>query len=256
MIDDSASPMQPSPLDLAVLSDELKLLWRLLAALDPPKREVLILAELEERSAPEIAECRDPGSIRLLRLRIARQEFNELVARARPERKRGNGSRADSTPEAAALMRSGRASFRPDASDRERVLRSLGRSLGEAAVDGAPSAAPGNVAAQLSWGWGKLLGGLAVLGVGGERSSPPVSRRERPRRSWRDHGSSRDSRRNRDRGDISRGGDRARVGTCARRARAGYAGCSAVPHAGRGTANRRPTRSPRRFASFRARSSS
>jgi RNA polymerase sigma-70 factor (ECF subfamily) len=83
VIDDSASPMQPSPLDLAVLSDELKLLWRLLAALDPPKREVLILAELEEMTAPEIAEAVGiPLNTAYSRLRIARQEFNELVARA------------------------------------------------------------------------------------------------------------------------------------------------------------------------------
>jgi hypothetical protein len=70
------------------------------------------------------------------------------------------------TPEAAALMRSGRASFRPDASDRERVLQSLGLALGEGNGDGAPSAAPANVAARFSWGWGKLLGGLSVVGVG------------------------------------------------------------------------------------------
>ena len=55
--DESASPMQPSPLDLAVLSDELRLLWRLLGELDPVKREVFVLAELEEMTVPEIAEA-------------------------------------------------------------------------------------------------------------------------------------------------------------------------------------------------------
>jgi RNA polymerase sigma-70 factor (ECF subfamily) len=87
-VDDSASPMQPSPLDLAVLSDELKLLWRLLLELDPPKREVLVLAELEEMTAPEIAEAVGiPLNTAYSRLRIARQEFDELVARSRAREK-------------------------------------------------------------------------------------------------------------------------------------------------------------------------
>jgi RNA polymerase sigma-70 factor (ECF subfamily) len=87
-VEDSASPMQPSPLDLAVLSDELKLLWRLLLELDAPKREVLILAEIEEMTAPEIAEAVGiPLNTAYSRLRIARQEFNELVARSRAREK-------------------------------------------------------------------------------------------------------------------------------------------------------------------------
>jgi RNA polymerase sigma-70 factor (ECF subfamily) len=88
VVEDSASPMQPSPLDLAVLSDELKLLWRLLLELDAPKREVLILAEIEEMTAPEIAEAVGiPLNTAYSRLRIARQEFNELVARSRAREK-------------------------------------------------------------------------------------------------------------------------------------------------------------------------
>ena len=88
VIDDNASPMQPSPLDLAVISDDLKLLWSLLVELDPPKREVLMLAELEEMTAPEIAEAVGiPLNTAYSRLRNARQEFNELVARSRAREK-------------------------------------------------------------------------------------------------------------------------------------------------------------------------
>jgi RNA polymerase sigma-70 factor (ECF subfamily) len=80
--DENASPLQPSPLDLAVLSDELKLLWRLLGELDPPKREVLVLAELEEMTVPEIAEAIGiPLNTAYSRLRAARQDFNEAFAR-------------------------------------------------------------------------------------------------------------------------------------------------------------------------------
>ena len=80
--DDNASPMQPSPLDLALLSDELRLLWRLLGELDPVKREVFVLAELEEMTAPEIAEAFGiPLNTAYSRLRAARQEFDAAFAR-------------------------------------------------------------------------------------------------------------------------------------------------------------------------------
>jgi RNA polymerase sigma-70 factor, ECF subfamily len=81
-IEASASFMQPSPLDLAVLSEELRLLWRLLGELAPPKREVLVLAEFEEMTMPEIAEAIGiPLNTAYSRLRAARQEFNEAFAR-------------------------------------------------------------------------------------------------------------------------------------------------------------------------------
>ena len=80
--DESASPMEPSALDLAVLSDELRLLWRLLGELDHVKREVFILAELEEMTAPEIAEAIGiPLNTAYSRLRAARQEFDLAFAR-------------------------------------------------------------------------------------------------------------------------------------------------------------------------------
>lgn len=80
--EDGAGPMQPSPLDLAVLSDELRLLWRLLGELGPLKREVFVLAELEEMTMPEIAEAIGvPLNTAYSRLRVAREEFGDALAR-------------------------------------------------------------------------------------------------------------------------------------------------------------------------------
>ena len=88
--DDAARAMQPSPLDLAVVSDELRLLWRLLGELAPPKREVFILAELEEMTMPEIAEAIEvPLNTAYSRLRGARQEFSEAFARYAAQQKGG-----------------------------------------------------------------------------------------------------------------------------------------------------------------------
>jgi RNA polymerase sigma-70 factor (ECF subfamily) len=86
-LDASPSPMQPSPLDLAVLSDELKLLWRLLGELDARKREVFILAELEEMTMPEIAEAIEiPLNTAYSRLRAARHEFSAAFLRYRAQK--------------------------------------------------------------------------------------------------------------------------------------------------------------------------
>jgi RNA polymerase sigma-70 factor (ECF subfamily) len=86
--DHPASAMQPSPLDLALLSDELRLLWRLLGELDPLKRELFVLAELEEMTMPEIAEAIGiPLNTAYSRLRVARQEFEEAFARHTAQQK-------------------------------------------------------------------------------------------------------------------------------------------------------------------------
>ena len=80
---EKADPMQPSPLDLALVDDEIKLVWRLLAEVEPAKREVLILAELEEMPVPEIAQAIGvPLNTAYSRLRAARQEFNAAFARS------------------------------------------------------------------------------------------------------------------------------------------------------------------------------
>ncbi len=80
--EDGANLMQPSPLDLAVQSDEIRLLWRLLGEIAPLKREVFVLAELEDMTMPEIAEAIGiPLNTAYSRLRVARQEFEDSLAR-------------------------------------------------------------------------------------------------------------------------------------------------------------------------------
>lgn len=75
-------PQPPSPLELAEQSDQVRLLWSLLDQLDPPKREVFVLAELDEMTVPEIALAIEaPVNTVYSRLRVARQELEEALAR-------------------------------------------------------------------------------------------------------------------------------------------------------------------------------
>jgi RNA polymerase sigma-70 factor (ECF subfamily) len=83
--------MQPSPSDLAEHNDQVKLLYSLLEELDPPKREVLVLAEVEEFTAPEIAKILEiPLNTAYSRLRAARQAFEAALSR-RAARREGRG---------------------------------------------------------------------------------------------------------------------------------------------------------------------
>ncbi len=72
------------------------------------------------------------------------------------------------SPDAVALIRAGRSAFRPDASDRERVLVALSGALGPgAALDGARQAGGAKLAGMsrfASKGW--MVGGLAAVAVG------------------------------------------------------------------------------------------
>jgi hypothetical protein len=75
----------------------------------------------------------------------------------------------DSNPDTAALLRAGREAFRPQASDRERVLRSLAGALGEGALlDEAKHVGPpkgtAGVDRVLAKGW--ALAGAGALAVG------------------------------------------------------------------------------------------
>jgi RNA polymerase sigma-70 factor (ECF subfamily) len=75
-------PAPPTPSDLAEQSDQVKLLFRLLEEIDAPKREVFMLAELEEMTVPEIAEALEiPVNTAYSRLRAARILFEEKVTR-------------------------------------------------------------------------------------------------------------------------------------------------------------------------------
>ncbi|HEY6728548.1 MAG TPA: RNA polymerase sigma factor, partial [Polyangiaceae bacterium] len=81
--DESAlAAREPSPLDVAERRSQLELLSSLLARLSDAKREVFVLAELEEMSVPEIAAALEiPLNTAYSRLRHARQEFEEGLAR-------------------------------------------------------------------------------------------------------------------------------------------------------------------------------
>lgn len=84
---------QRSPLELTEQTSQLELLSSLLAGLTEAKREVFILAEIEEMTVPEIAAALDvPLNTAYSRLRHARQEFEAALARQlAASRKRGLG---------------------------------------------------------------------------------------------------------------------------------------------------------------------
>ncbi len=72
----------PSPLDAATRTEAVARLQAILGELDEDRRAVFILAELEQMSAPEIAEAVGANlNTVYTRLRAARREFNEAVAR-------------------------------------------------------------------------------------------------------------------------------------------------------------------------------
>jgi RNA polymerase sigma-70 factor (ECF subfamily) len=71
-----------SPLESAERTEAMARFYEILAELDEERRAVFILAELEQMSAPEIAEAVGLNvNTVYTRLRAARREFNEAVAR-------------------------------------------------------------------------------------------------------------------------------------------------------------------------------
>jgi RNA polymerase sigma-70 factor (ECF subfamily) len=81
---DSLPTAAPSPHEMASFREETLLLQRVLDGLDEKKREVLVLAELEELPVPEIAKILGIGLNTVYsRLRVAREEFERLAARYR-----------------------------------------------------------------------------------------------------------------------------------------------------------------------------
>lgn len=75
-------PERESPQRIAEQSEQAQLLWSLLNELDASKREVIVLAELREMTAPEIAATIDiPLNTVYSRLRVARQELEEVLRR-------------------------------------------------------------------------------------------------------------------------------------------------------------------------------
>jgi RNA polymerase sigma-70 factor (ECF subfamily) len=88
--DQQASP-DPDPFEGALQAENARKLQRLLDTLDDDKREVLVLAELEELSIPEIAEALGINvNTAYSRLRLARERFELALKReqAREQRRR------------------------------------------------------------------------------------------------------------------------------------------------------------------------
>jgi RNA polymerase sigma-70 factor, ECF subfamily len=72
------------PQEDAELAEDARLLQALLDTLDDDKREVLVLAELEELSVPEIARSLGLNvNTAYSRLRLAREQFDKALARHR-----------------------------------------------------------------------------------------------------------------------------------------------------------------------------
>ena len=72
------------PHETAARAEAVRLLESLLASLDEEKREVFVLAEIEQMTVPEIAQAIDINvNTAYARLRAARQEFEQALARRR-----------------------------------------------------------------------------------------------------------------------------------------------------------------------------
>jgi RNA polymerase sigma-70 factor, ECF subfamily len=91
-VEPNAQPLARTPLDLVEQNDQVKLLFSLLEELDEPKREVFMMAELDELTVPEIAEILElPLNTAYSRLRGARHAFEEALARHSARREGGGG---------------------------------------------------------------------------------------------------------------------------------------------------------------------
>jgi len=80
--DAATRPSQPGPYECAEKADGARVLYELLDELDDERREVFVLAELEQLTAVEIADALaiNPNTI-YSRLRAARRDFEQAVAR-------------------------------------------------------------------------------------------------------------------------------------------------------------------------------
>lgn len=79
-----------TPSDIKEQTEQAALLFDVLGEIDWPKREVFMLVELEEMTVPEVAEALEiPLNTAYSRLRVARLEFDEILARRAAKRERG-----------------------------------------------------------------------------------------------------------------------------------------------------------------------
>ena len=94
----------PGPHEIATQAEAVRLVDQLLEALDDEKREVFVLAELEQMTAPEIAAALAiPVNTVYSRLRMAREEFASRRGAASRAR-RTEDAMSDLTPDDRALL--------------------------------------------------------------------------------------------------------------------------------------------------------
>lgn len=83
-LDESVRDRAPTPADVAERTEGLRILAELLDGLSDDKRAVLVLAEIEEMTVPEIAATIGiPLNTAYTRLRRARSDLNDALARRR-----------------------------------------------------------------------------------------------------------------------------------------------------------------------------
>jgi RNA polymerase sigma-70 factor (ECF subfamily) len=88
--DGLADPRSPSPHESLERDEVLRELYTVLAAMNPERREALVLSELEDFTAPEIAHALGVNVNTVYwRLRTARREFEKLLFRRRAATARG-----------------------------------------------------------------------------------------------------------------------------------------------------------------------
>ncbi|KYF94889.1 hypothetical protein BE20_05205 [Sorangium cellulosum] len=89
--DSLAAARSDGPFERAAQAEEIRLFYSLLETLDDDKREVFVLAELEQMSVPEIADTLSLNVNTVYsRLRAARQAFERALSRRRAQQNMGS----------------------------------------------------------------------------------------------------------------------------------------------------------------------
>lgn len=80
------APNESGPQESAARAEAVRALYEILAELAPEKREVFVLSELEQMTAPEIAQATESSLNTVYsRLRAARREFDAALKRLRAQ---------------------------------------------------------------------------------------------------------------------------------------------------------------------------
>ena len=150
---------RPSPHDDAETSESMRLFFRALDALDARQREVFVLVEVEQFTAPEAAAALGiPVNTVYSRLRSARLAFDGFL-------EAGGGSERELGERGRGLVSEARGALRPTAEDRARLRAALAARLGPtpgptAPRGGASAPALGSVPLGV-----KIGGGLAAIAL-------------------------------------------------------------------------------------------